>query len=195
MVLSAVLVVASLAGCQSLPGTRNQQSAVGGGAAGAVLGGVLGGGALATILGGALGAGAGYLISANYDKLTGNKQQNRKSAKQAIQHAHQHPATAADVKNSNTADLNHDGYVTMDEVIAMSKAGLSDQQMTKRLRRTDQVFDLNQQQKSYLVDHGVDRSVVNEMNNINRKQRQQLTNQQNQIISQPSSMGQPSSTY
>jgi hypothetical protein len=188
-------MVASLAGCQNLPGTRNQQAAVGGGAAGAVLGGVLGGGALATILGGALGAGAGYLISANYDKLSGNKQQNRESAKQAIQHARNHPATAADVKNTNTADLNHDGYVTMDEVIAMSNADLTDQQMINRLRRTDQVFDLNQQQQNYLIDHGVDRSVVNEMNNINRKQRQQLTNRQNQIISQPSSMDQPSSVY
>ncbi len=161
-------MVGPLAGCESLPGTKEQQAAAGGGVAGAVLGGVIGDGVFATVLGGALGAGAGYLIGANSDKLFGNKD----DANKAVKSAQSSPATVADVKKSKTADLNSDGFVTTDELLAMDKAGLGDKEMIARLEATDQFFDLTAAQEDRLAGQGISRNVLKEMRNINRDQRE-----------------------
>ena len=58
---------------------------------------------------------------------------NTTAAVQANNTAQSKPATVQDVNNSTTADLNHDGFVTLDEVAAMASAGLSEQEMVKRL--------------------------------------------------------------
>src|SRR6202022_2814222 len=85
-------------------------------------------------------AGAGWLIGASKDKISKDM---KAEARQASDRGKQHPARISDVNQSQTADLNHDGFVTLDEVIAMQNAGLSDLDMLERLRRGDQVFDLN----------------------------------------------------
>ena len=92
-----------------------------------------------------------------------------------------------DVNNSTTADLNHDGFVTLDEVAAMASAGLSEQEMVKRLEATGQVFELTDQQKKYLQDHGVSQNVINQMADINRAAREQLLQSQapSGVISAP----------
>src|SRR6266487_520856 len=72
----------------------------------------------------------------------------------AAQKAQSSPATAADAKNSSTADLNDDGFVTLDEVVAMRDAGISDKEMIKRLQKTQQYFELTADQQKYLRDHG-----------------------------------------
>ncbi|HEX2238543.1 MAG TPA: hypothetical protein VHJ19_09450, partial [Gammaproteobacteria bacterium] len=68
----------------------------------------------------------------------------------------------------STADLNGDGFVTTDEVVAMGKAGLSNQEMIDRLQATGQVFALNAKQKNDLTEAGVSPEVVAAMDNINR---------------------------
>jgi hypothetical protein len=55
----------------------------------------------------------------------------------------------------------------MDEVVAMAKSGLSDDEMITRLERTGQFFELNTEQETYLIDHGVHRRVVTAMRDIN----------------------------
>ena len=170
------LLVALLgaAGCKELPGSRQQQGAVIGGASGAAVGAIAGGEKhrlLGALLGGALGTAGGYVIAAETDKI---RTTNRTAAVQANNTALSKPATVQDVNNSTTADLNHDGFVTLDEVVAMSAAGLPDQEMLRRLQVTSQVFELTDEQKRYLVDHGVSQNIVNQMSDINRTAREQL---------------------
>lgn len=167
-ILGVALALAGAAGCKDLPGTKEQQGAVIGGASGAAVGAVVGGSEhrlLGALLGGALGAGGGYLIGANADKITGHDQEG---AQKAIDKAQQNPATPAMVANSTTADLNKDGFVTMDEVTAMKQAGLSDQDMLQRLRASGQVFELTTQQRQELLNAGISQNVVDQMAAINR---------------------------
>src|SRR2546421_8754302 len=125
--------LAPLAGCENLPGNKKEQGAVIGGVGGAVAGGALAKNnrLIGALIGGALGAGGGYLIGSSLDKSDPNK--NRDEATRADKRARDNPATASDARNARTADINGDGYVPMDEGVAMAKAGLSDDEMITRL--------------------------------------------------------------
>ena len=164
LVLSASIGIAPLAGCENLPGGEKEQGAVIGGAGGAAAGAALGGedhrlgGA---IIGGILGAGGGYLVGAKMeDKDKEDSAQKREQAEAAAQKAKADPATAEDVSGTNTADLNDDGFVTLDEVAAMEKAGLSDKEQIRRLERTQQYFELTSEQQDYLRQQGVSDEVI-----------------------------------
>jgi len=170
-------------GCETMPGTREQQGAAIGGTAGAVAGAAVGGPehrVLGAIIGGALGAGGGYVIAAN----TGNID-DRRAAEQAAEQAQQNPATPEEALEATTADINGDGFVTMDEIVAMSDAGLSDQEMLRRMEATDQVFELTPEQQDHLVEQGVSALVVNEMNQINRDLLYGARDQRQDVLSRP----------
>src|SRR5213079_3524476 len=113
--LIASLALAPLAGCDSLPGDKKIQGAVIGGVGGAVAGGALAKNnrLLGALIGGALGAGGGYLIGSSLDKSDPNK--NREDAVRSEKRARDNPATVEDARQARTADINNDGYVTMDE--------------------------------------------------------------------------------
>jgi hypothetical protein len=161
-----------MGGCEDLPGNEETQGAVIGGAGGAVLGAVIADDPLlGGLIGGALGAGAGYLIGANWDKITGDDDEG---AAEAVREAQANPATPEEARAAPTADVNGDGFVTLDEVVAQERAGFSDDEIIQRLEATGQVFSLNEQQKQYLRDNGVSARVVNSLENINREQRNQL---------------------
>src|SRR3954471_9075147 len=166
--LIASLALWPLAGCDSLPGDKKTQGAVIGGVGGAVAGGALSKNnrLLGALIGGALGAGGGYLIGSQLDKIDPRKK--RDEATRADKRARDNPATADDARRARTADINNDGYVTMDEVVAMAKSGLSDDEMITRLERTGQFFELSSDQEQYLRDHGVSRRVVTAMRDINQ---------------------------
>jgi hypothetical protein len=164
-------------GCSNLPGTKGQQGAVVGGVGGAAAGAAIGGSehrALGALIGGALGAGAGYVVGANVDKI---KDHDRPGAEKATSTAQTAPATAEQARMAATADVNNDGFVTLDEVTAMRAAGLTDQQMLERLRATGHVFDLTAEQQRYLQDQGVSAYVVAQMAQINRDARDRLIGQ------------------
>lgn len=192
MMLAAAAGLA-ITGCQNLPGTKENQGAVIGGLGGAAAGAAVGGEhnrLLGALLGGALGAGGGYVVGANSDKILGR---DRNSAALATQNAQSRPATAQEVRNASTADLNNDGFVTLDEVAAMRAAGLPDDEMIRRMQATGQVFELTSQQQSYLRSQGVSDYVIGQMENLNRATREQLLNNQyggaggvgSGVISQP----------
>jgi hypothetical protein len=157
--LVGAFALGPLTGCENLPGNEKQQGAVIGGVGGAVAGAAIGkdNRVLGALIGGALGAGGGYLVGANWDKISGKKKED---AEKSVENAQKNPATVEDVKNSQTADLNDDGFVTLDEVVAMEKAGLKDKDMIKRLKATDQYFELTGDQEQYLRDHKVSDSVI-----------------------------------
>lgn len=172
--LIGALALAPITGCESLPGNDEQQGAVIGGLGGALAGAAIADDnrALGALIGGALGAGGGYLIGANKDKLTGKDDKDRDAkrdeAVKSAERAERNPAKPQDVDKSRTADLNSDGFVTLDEVIAMRQAGLSDDEMVDRLRRTDQVFELTDYQQGYLRDRGISDNVLREMRAMNQ---------------------------
>ena len=156
-------------GCRNLPGSPGAQGATIGGVGGAAAGAAVGGEhhrLLGALLGGAVGAGGGYLIGANKDRLTGH---DTAGAQAAVQRAQEHPATPQDALNAPTADLNGDGFVTMDEVVAMKRAGFPDQQILERMRATGQVFELTPQQQDYLRTNGLDPYVIDQIPNLNRQ--------------------------
>lgn len=167
LVLTSAIGLSPLAGCESLPGSEKEQGAVIGGVGGAVAGAALGGEdnrLLGALIGGALGAGGGYVIGANMDdKKKEDKGEVRKDAEEAVEKAQNDPATAEEARNADTADLNKDGFVTLDEVIAMDDAGLSDEDMIRRLEATEQEFSLTAEQEKYLKDKGVNDRVVTAM--------------------------------
>jgi hypothetical protein len=163
-----------LVGCENLPGNKGTQGAVIGGASGATVGAVIGGEKhrlLGAILGGAAGAAGGYVIGANSDKITGR---DRKSAEDSARQSQEQPATSADALKATSADINNDGFVTLDEVVAMREAGLTDTQMLDRMRVTGQIFELTTDQRQYLIDRGVSRSVVDQMEDLNQETRERL---------------------
>src|SRR5436305_7033913 len=161
-------------GCSNLPGNKESQGAVIGGLGGAAAGAAVGGHEhrlLGALLGGALGAGGGYVVGANSDRILGR---DRDSAERAVRQSQEHPATAQDALRATTADLNNDGFVTLDEVVAMRDAGLSEGQMVDRMRATGQVFELTPDQRQFLFDRGVSRYVVDQMETINKDTRDRL---------------------
>jgi hypothetical protein len=139
---------------------------VGGAAAGAAIGGEdnrLAG----AVIGGLLGAGGGYLVGAKMEKDDDTSNTERRDeAVKAADKAKSDPATADDVKSANTADLNDDGFVTLDEVAAMEKAGLSDKEQIRRLERTQQYFQLTSEQQDYLRQQGVSDNVITAMRDM-----------------------------
>ena len=167
----ALLLILSLAtsGCKNLPGSPGAQGAAIGGVGGAAAGAAIGGEhhrVLGALVGGAVGAGGGYLIGANKDRLT---QHDTAGAQAAVQRAQQNPASPQDALTASTADLNRDGFVTMDEVVAMKRAGFSDQQIFDRMRATGQVFELTPQQQDYLRNNGLDQYVIDQIPGLNRE--------------------------
>ena len=158
--------LSGLTGCSKLPGNSKQQGAVIGGVGGALAGAALGGsggrnkGALGALIGAAAGAGGGYLIGAQKDKVD---KKHQEEAIAAHRRAEAKPATPEDVERARTADLNEDGFVTLDEVVAMERANLSDREMIGRLERTGQVFELTEEQERFLEDRGVSHEVIVEM--------------------------------
>lgn len=171
-VLFTGLLSISLVGCSSLPGSDKQQGAVIGGATGAAVGAaVTKNRALGAVIGGAVGAAGGYVIGANKDKIIGK---DKNGAEEAARKSEQTPATPDTAKSATTADVNNDGFVTMDEVVAMKEAGLTEDQMIERLKSTGQVFDLTEEQKQYLQSKGVSARVVNEMTTLNKEVRDEV---------------------
>lgn len=182
--LSGAALLAGTVGCEQLPGRKEHQGAVIGGAAGAAVGAAVAeNNLLGALIGGIIGAGGGYLIGANVDKITGK---DTAGAEQANRRAQQNPATAEQARNATSADINRDGFVTMDEVVAMEKAGLLDSEIIERLRASGQVFELTEQQGQYLMNQGVSRNVVDTMPTLNRQARERAAEATNtDIIGRP----------
>ncbi|HEX4795433.1 MAG TPA: hypothetical protein VH370_16675 [Humisphaera sp.] len=109
------------------------------------------------LVGDALGPTGGMIIAAAPEKFENHM---GKEAIDVNHRADETPARAIDVRDAETADLNGDGYITLDEVIALKQAGLTDTQIMNRLRATPQVYSLTPHQADYLTDRGISHAVV-----------------------------------
>lgn len=164
-----------LVACENLPGTRTEQTTGAGAAAGAAVGAAaMDNDLIGALLGGAAGAAGGYLIGARTDWFGGDSDGTSQAAREAVEEARENPATAADVRGTDDADLNGDGFVTLDELIAMEDADLSDDEIVDRLEATDQVFQLSAEQREQLIDAGLSPNLVARVDEINRDERDEI---------------------
>jgi hypothetical protein len=163
------ICISGFVGCSSLPGSDEQQGAVIGGASGAAVGAAVSkeNRALGAIIGGAVGAAGGYVIGKNKDKITGNEEEVQDEVQEAARNSEISPATPEQARTATTGDVNNDGFVTLDEVVALEQANLTDDQIIERLRATNQVFDLTDEQRRYLLDRGVSQNVVDRLATLN----------------------------
>jgi hypothetical protein len=117
------------------------------------------------LVGGELGAAGGHLIGAKPEFLNNgpDRAKHREAAVKASKLAEQSPAKPESVEKARTADLNDDGCVTLDEVVAMRRANLGDGEMLDRLRAAHQVYDLSEYQEDYLRTRGVSDAVIHAM--------------------------------
>lgn len=164
----ALAAALMLAGCAQLPYQRSTESSVAGATAGAAVGAVLAGDedeVLGAVLGGVLGAAAGYVIGAETSWFGDGKDQQ---FDRAVNEARSDPATVQDVYGSNDADLNNDGLVTQDELIALSNSNLSTDAVIQRLKATNQMFYVSYAQRQALLDAGVSPQIVYDLEEINR---------------------------
>lgn len=163
--IAMALPLLTLLGCESAPGDEPEQGAVIGGVAGAAAGAAVAGegdrieGAL---LGALLGAGGGYIIGSEVDK------RREDEAREAAEKARQNPATPERAREARTADIDGNGFVTVDEVIALERAGLSDDEIVQRLRDTGQVFMIGASEREQLRAGGVSDTVIERMPELNR---------------------------
>jgi hypothetical protein len=170
--LMGSLALGPIMGCENLPGNEKEQGAVIGGVGGALAGAAVAGKddrLIGALIGGALGAGGGYLIGMQ----VGNKDdkddaKKKEDAIKASEQAEANPATAQQAKNAKTADINDDGFVTLDEVAALEAAGLKDKDIIHKLQITQQVFELTSQQEQYLRERNVTDTVIEAMRGMNR---------------------------
>ena len=121
---------------------------------------------VAHLVGEDLGLGGGYLIGAASDKISGSQ---RAQAVRAARQAEEAPATPEQARNATTADVNGDGFVTLDEVLAMKRAGLSDEEAIGRLRQTGDIFQLTPEQERYLTDRGLSGKVTDAIHQLSGK--------------------------
>ena len=152
-------------GCESAPGDEPEQGAVIGGLAGAAAGAAVAGDddrLAGAIIGGVIGAGGGYIIGSEIDK------DREEEARQEAEKARQNPAQPEQARTAATADLNGNGFVTVDEVIAMERAGLTDEEMIRRLEATGQVFQIGESERRQLREGGVSEQVIDRMPQLNR---------------------------
>jgi len=171
----------AISGCESLPGNRESQGAVIGGAGGAVLGAVIAkeNRLIGALIGGLLGAGAGWLVGAKTDWFDGDSDDAEREAREAVEKAERDPATAEDAREARTADINDDGFVTLDEVIALEEADFTDAQIIDRLEATNQVFDLNTSQEGVLREGGVSNTVIRALRTLNAEERDRVLSTNN----------------
>jgi hypothetical protein len=125
--------------------------------------------AISDLVGGSLGAGGGFLI--------GIPQQNAKlddaaklrdGAIDASRRAERNPVKVEVADTTESADLNADGFLTTDEIVAMRQAHLSDREIMDRLVRSDFRFQITAFQETYLRDRGVGDAVIRGMRAMSR---------------------------
>ncbi len=154
-----------LVGCENLfTGSTRSQGAVGGGSGGVAVGSATGQNFSGTSRAKVLEPGASYVIEANNAEVaSGNPSAAAPAQFLSI--------LARKVLISSTADLNGDGFVTLDEVLAMKEAGLTDDEMLERMRATNQIFAPTVPQQDYLRNYGISKYVIDQMQDINGGQR------------------------
>ena len=73
-----------------------------------------------------------------------------------------------DPASATSADLDGDGAVSLDEVVALGRSGLDDAEVLERLERTGHTFDLSTSQEQYLRTRGISDDLIARLRTLNR---------------------------
>jgi MFS family permease len=171
LMAGSVLAASTMTGCQNMPGTPRAQMAV----AGAVVGGVIGGFAAGTWWAGALiGAGiglvGGWIIGFALEEWFGWQGMDTRAAIEMPMM----PATPEQALAARTADLNGDGIVGLDELLAMHQAGFTEAEILERLEATEFIFEVNPAQEEFLISCGVSPGLIRTLPDLNSHQRDRM---------------------
>lgn len=120
-----------------------------------------------------LGAGGGLLIGATKQRIVAR---DRLAASDAIQSARLNPAAPQMALTAKTADVNGDGFVTLDEIVALQAAGLTELEIVQRVRAGDYVFEMTDGQRNTLRQRGVTEGVITGIPIVNDSTRERLLN-------------------
>ena len=137
-VIASVLILSLLVGCESKAAT----GVLAGGALGAGIGGIAGGGQGA-LIGGAAGVIAGGLIGASLDESDQRNLKNQSA--QTYRH------------------VDRGEKLTVDDIINMKRARISDQKIIDLIRKTQSSYTLNKYQINRLKSSGVSQEVIDYM--------------------------------
>jgi hypothetical protein len=157
--VSAAVLAGVTAGCQNMPQVPVGDRTVLGGSAMAAGAAIPADGALLSTLTKGSDASA-LVVGADWQKI---RQHASREAIAAANKAKTYPATAADVSKSPTADLNQDGFITIDELLALQQAGLRDNDIVDRLEHTRAYFEVTKDQERYLQEHFIKPAIVTAM--------------------------------
>lgn len=162
-----MLTAVSLSSCESLPGSSRSQGTVIGAASGGAAGAIIAGEdnrLLGAIIGTVIGAGGGYVVGGELEKRS-----EREAREAAANGGVTRSFTVEDVQRSTTADLDGDGNVTIAEIVALDRAGLSDVEIIRRAAAANVLFELNEAQRKTLRESGVSTTVIDRLVTINRR--------------------------
>ena len=73
-----------------------------------------------------------------------------------------------DAAGATSADLDGDGHVSIDEVVAVARCGEGDDEVLERFERTGRTFDLSASQEQYLRARGIGDDVIARLRTLNR---------------------------
>lgn len=113
---------------------------------------------------GRLGAAHGYVVGVAKERLSAPTAEARRGqSEQAVlasMDAETLPLPPAATEDAPTADLNDDGFVTLDEVIALHRYGLDGPEIARRLTATGFVLAATDPQLRHLRAYGVPESAL-----------------------------------
>jgi hypothetical protein len=69
---------------------------------------------------------------------------------------------------ATSPDLDGDGVISVDEIVALGRSGLGDGELAERLERTGRTFDLSTSQEQYLRVRGISDNLIDRMRTLNR---------------------------
>lgn len=108
--------------------------------------------------------GLGSIIGASPENI---RNKDKVAAERASITARMDPAMANQALLSPTADLNTNGFVTVDEVLAIKQSGATDQQLLNKLEATGQIFEVTPEMTTFLWTRGLDKSTIDEISQRN----------------------------
>lgn len=95
------------------------------------------------------------------------RKKDKLGAEQASTSAALNPASGNDALVTPIADLNTNGFITLDEVLAIKQSGATDEQLLGRLAGSGYVFELTPQQRSFLWSRGLGQAAVDLIPRLN----------------------------
>lgn len=111
------------------------------------------------------------LVGATQEKI---KAKDRAGAENAVRVAESYPALPSEVTPSRSADLNNDGFITGDELLALRQAGLTDAEILKKVEQAGQVLEVGGEEREWLWSKGFDEPFIDGLKGVNAAARVSL---------------------